>query len=228
MLQSFENRIEGGKALAERLLEYKSREDLIILALPRGGVPVAFEVAKALNANLDVFIVRKLGVPSREELALGAIASGGTTVFNKSLIETFRIPDSLIEEVITKEQTELERRENLYREGASALDLENKTVILIDDGIATGATMSAAVTVIRMSEPREIVIASPVASIDACDLIIQDANERCVFLLRPEPFFGVGRWYKDFTQVSDAEVCDLLEDANKMASGEKLQDRKAA
>lgn len=213
MIKQFADRREGGRALAAQLGAYKNREDVVILALPRGGVPVAFEVAKSLNAPLDVFLVRKLGVPFREELAFGAIALGGVTVFNESIIETFRIPDSLIENVIESEQKELERREKLYRAGNSPVYLRNKTIVVVDDGIATGATMRAAVEAIRLLKPKQIIITTPVASSGMCKEIKRKSGDLCVFTMTPEDLNGVGMWYRNFGQTTDTEVCRLLEKA---------------
>lgn len=213
MLQRFENRTEGGRVLATKLIGYKNRKDIVILALPRGGVPVAFEVAKVLNAPLDVFLVRKLGVPGQEELAFGAIASGGIRVFNESLIRAFNIPRPLIENIVEKQQKELERREKIYRRGRTKPDLENKTVIIVDDGLATGATMRAAITAIRILDPKQIIVAAPVASQNICEEIMCKSDDLCIFSMTPEPFYGVGMWYRNFGQTSDEEVCYLLEKA---------------
>ncbi|NNE99513.1 MAG: phosphoribosyltransferase [Pyrinomonadaceae bacterium] len=215
MYQRFANRIEGGKVLAADLLKFKDRKDAVVLALPRGGVPVACEVAKALNLPLDIFMVRKLGVPFREELAFGAVASGNVTVLNKSLINTFRIPDSVIKKTLEKEKAELMRREAAYRQDGLQIDLKNKIVIIVDDGIATGASMKAAVVAIRQLDPKQIVVAAPVASQDACTAMQKNTNEQCICTISPEPFRGVGAWYDDFEQTRDAEVCHLLESANQ-------------
>lgn len=210
MQKQFQNRAEAGRQLAAKLTEFQNRRDVVILALPRGGVPVGFEVAKALNAPLDVFIVRKLGVPGQEELAFGAIASGGTTVFNEELVRALRLPSALLERVVEKEQKELERREKLYRHGKAAPDLGGKIVIIVDDGLATGATMRAAVTAIRTLKPLQIVVAVPVASSDTCRDLETKTDALCVCVMTPEPFYGVGMWYRDFEQTTDEEVCRLL------------------
>lgn len=209
--------------MAAKLGKLKDRKDVVILALPRGGVPVAFEIAKALNAPLDLFVVRKLGVPNREELAFGAIASGGIKVLNESIIDTFKIPHSLIERVIRTETAELESREKLYRLNKPTVGLENKTVILVDDGIATGATIKAALTAVRLLNPKEIIVGSPVAPIDVCENICRKSDELCICLMTPEPFYGVGIWYRDFTQTRDEEVCELLEIAEKFASKQNFK-----
>ena len=210
MKEIFDDRTEGGRALAEKLSGYKNRKDTVVLALPRGGVPVAFEVAKALNAPLDVFLVRKLGVPGHEELAFGAIASGEVAVFNEPLLNYLNISGSLIEKVIINEQKELERREKLYRANRPALDLEGKICIIIDDGLATGATMRAAVTAVKTMKPQQIIVAVPVAAPETCAEITKYTGVLCICVMTPEHFYGVGRWYRDFSQTSDEEVQDLL------------------
>ena len=210
MQKQFQNRTEAGRQLAVKLTEFQNRRDVIILALPRGGVPVGFEVAKALNAPLDAFIVRKLGVPGQEELAFGAIASGGTTVFNEELVRALRLPPALLERVVEKEQKELERREKLYRHGKAVPELIEKIVIIVDDGLATGATMRAAVAAIRTLKPLQIVVAVPVASSDTCRDLKTRTDALCVCVMTPEPFYGVGMWYRDFEQTTDEEVSRLL------------------
>jgi len=206
----FINRTHAGRLLAKKLDEYANRSDVVVLALPRGGVPVAYEVAHALNAPLDVFLVRKLGVPGHEELAMGAIASGGVRVMNKYVVQRLGISDHFIDKVTAKEQRELERRERLYRGSEEPLDLGGRTVIVVDDGLATGSTMTAAVDAIKRMKPSEIVVAAPVASYDACAFFNALVDSTCVCFMSPEPFDGVGRWYRDFRQTSDAEVCYLL------------------
>jgi predicted phosphoribosyltransferase len=206
----FSNRTDAGKKLAERLSGYSGRKDLLVLALPRGGVPVAFEVARELGAQLDVFIVRKLGVPGHEELAMGAIASGGIRVLNMDVVRSLRISDDTIAAVAAAEQVELERRERLYRRGRPEPDIEGRTVILIDDGLATGATMSAAVQAVRVKKPAHLTVAVPTAAKDTCNEFEREVDE-AICLATPEPFYGVGAWYTDFSQTSDREVCELLE-----------------
>ena len=210
----FRNRTEAGKKLAERLAAYGDDEDVLILALPRGGVPVAFEVARSLHAPLDVFLVRKLGVPGHEELAMGAIASGGTRVLNESVVGHLRIPKKAINTVAAHEQRELERRERVYREGLPPPGVKGKTVILIDDGLATGATMRAAATALKEMQPKKIVIAVPVASLQACSEFRREVDV-IVCAETPEPFYGVGRWYEDFSQTTDEEVRELLKKARE-------------
>jgi predicted phosphoribosyltransferase len=211
----FNDRIDAGKRLAERLSEYANREDVLILALPRGGVPVAFEVAKELNVKMDIFIVRKLGVPGNEELAMGAIASGNIRVLNEDVIRSFRIPQKAIDEATANELGELERRERIYRKNRPVPKISGSTVILIDDGLATGATMRAAVAAVKTKNPAKVIIAVPVAAPDTCSDFGSEVDEvMCV--ATPEPFYGVGAWYEDFSQTTDKEVCDLLDRATKI------------
>lgn len=210
----YRNRREAGQVLATQLMKYANRQDVLVLALPRGGVPVAYEVAKALHAPLDVFLVRKLGVPGHEELAMGAIATGGIRVLNENVIHSLGIPDKLIEAVTEREQRELERREHLYRDDRPAPDVRGCTVILIDDGLATGATMRAAVRALREQQPTHIVVAVPVAAPVVCEEFRAEADD-VVCAKTPEPFYGVGYWYEDFAQTSDQEVHDMLEQAEQ-------------
>jgi putative phosphoribosyl transferase len=212
MKTQFFNRTEAGQFLAENLSSYANRDDVIVLGLPRGGVPVAAEVAKRLNAPLDVFVVRKLGLPGHSELAMGAIASGGVRVFNGEVVNALRIPDEVIDAVITEEFVELERREKAYRAGLPSLDVEGKTVIVVDDGIATGSTMLAAVSALRQLSAARIVVAAPVIAASACREIQRQADE-VVAVMIPERFYAVGQWYEDFSQTSDEEVRDLLAQA---------------
>jgi predicted phosphoribosyltransferase len=208
----FRDRQEAGRVLAGRLHEYAHRPDVMVLALPRGGVPVAAEVAAALDAPLDVFVVRKLGVPGQEEYAMGAIASGGVTVLNDQTIAAMNIQQREIDAIIARETAELARREALYRERVAAPDVRGRVVILVDDGLATGSTMQAAATALRKMEPARIVVAVPVAAPQACAVLDHVADE-CITALTPDPFYGVGLWYDDFTQTSDAEVRALLQAA---------------
>jgi erythromycin esterase-like protein/predicted phosphoribosyltransferase len=210
----FRDRADAGRLLAERLREYAGRDDVIVLALPRGGVPVGFEVARALGAPLDVFLVRKLGVPGHEELALGAIASGGTRVLNRQLIDSLGLPAEWIEAIDAKERRELERRERSYREGRPPPDVTGRTVILVDDGLATGSTMLAAVEAIRQDDPAKVVVAVPVADPDVCEALRTGADE-VVCLRTPRPLQAVGVWYDDFSQTTDEEVRELLERARR-------------
>ena len=205
----FRDREEAGRALAAELAGYAGRGDVLVLALPRGGVPVGYEVAQALGAPLDVFMVRKLGVPGHEELAMGALASGGIRVLNDSVVQQLRIPETIIDEAARREEAELDRRERAYREGRPAPDAHGKTVILVDDGLATGATMRAAARALRQMEPARLVVAVPVAAGETCDDLRREVNE-VVCAYTPEPFFGVGMWYEDFRQTTDDEVRDLL------------------
>jgi putative phosphoribosyl transferase len=203
------DRTEAGRLLADTLREYANRDDVVVLALPRGGVPVGFEVAKALNEPLDVFVVRKLGLPGQEELAMGAIASGGARVLNREFIRALGIPDDVVEQVTQEEQRELERREREYRDGRPPIDVRGRTVILVDDGLATGSSMRVAVLALRQKEPAQIVVAVPVAPRDSC-VELESVADRVVCAVTPEPFWGVGQWYADFSQTSDEEVRDLL------------------
>ncbi|MGH9834531.1 MAG: phosphoribosyltransferase [Blastocatellia bacterium] len=211
MLRRFRDRTEAGQLLAEQLKEYANRSDVLVLALPRGGVPVGYEIARALNAPLDVLIVRKLGAPGQEELAMGAIASGGVRIMNETVLPFLSLTEEEIERIVAREQSELERREKLYRGDRPAPDARGKTVILVDDGIATGASMRSAVEAIRQRQPAKLIIAAPVAARSTCDEFNREADhETCVCLETPEPFFAVGLWYEDFAQTTDDEVRDLL------------------
>ena len=208
----FKDRTDAGKKLAKELLKYANRSDVLILALPRGGVPVAFEVAKELNVKLDVFIVRKLGVPQNEELAMGAIASDNIRVLNEDVVRSFQIPENVIDNVTANELKELERRERAYRKNRPKPEISGKTVILIDDGLATGATMWAATAALKTKNPAKIVIAVPTAATDTCRAFKEKVDE-IICIATPEPFYGVGAWYGDFSQTTDEEVCKLLEKA---------------
>jgi predicted phosphoribosyltransferase len=208
----FRDRTDAGRALARRLRHFAHRPDVLVLALPRGGVPVAYEVARALGAPLDVFLVRKLGVPGQEELAMGAIATGGVRVLNDEVVNALQIPDEVIDSVADTEWRELERRERAYRDDRPLPELRGRTVILIDDGLATGTTMRAAVAALRQLGPQRIVVAVPVAAVSSCE-DFRDLVDEVVCAQTPEPFYAVGSWYDDFTQTSDAEVHALLEHA---------------
>ena len=205
----FRNRREAGRLLAEKLAAYANRPDVLVLALPRGGVPVAYEVANALGAPLDVFIVRKLGVPGYEELAMGAVATGGVRVLNDQIVDRLGIPDHLIDAVAAREQQELSRRERLYRGGRPPPEVRDRTVILVDDGLATGATMHAAIRALRQQRPARIVVAVPTASPETCEEMRAEVDD-VICAITPEPFEAVGLWYQDFTQTTDEEVRDLL------------------
>ena len=215
MTMLFRNRIEGGQLLAKRLTQYANRPDVLVLALPRGGVPVGYEVAQALNAPLDVFVVRKLGVPGHEELAMGAIASGGVRVLNGEVVEGLRIPDDVIDAVAARELRELERRERAYRDDRPAPEVQGRTVILVDDGIATGSTMRAAVEALRQLEAGRIVVAAPTAALSTVREMRVDVDE-FVAVMTPADFAGVGQWYEDFSQTTDEEVRALLDQASQL------------
>jgi predicted phosphoribosyltransferase len=204
-----DRREAGGYLAAELAAAYAGRPDVIVLALPRGGVPVAFEVARLLPAPLDVFLVRKLGTPGREELAMGAVASGGVCVFNDAVVDALGVTEEEIGDAVTREQQELERRERLYREGRPAPDVRDRIVILVDDGLATGSSMRAAVAALRRRGPARIVVAVPVGAAESCAELREKADE-VVCVATPRPFHGVGRWYGNFSQTTDQEVRDLL------------------
>jgi len=206
----YQDRRHAGRVLAERLNKYNAEEGVVVLALPRGGVPVAYEVALRLEAPLDVFIVRKLGLPGQEELAMGAIASGGVRVLNRELVSALGIQQSTIDAVTAIERRELERREREYRGERAALDVSDRTVILVDDGLATGSTMTAAVLGVRRQGVRKVVVGVPIAAPDMCRELSAIADD-VVCAATPEPFVAVGMWYADFEQTTDAEVRELLE-----------------
>jgi len=210
----FANRTEAGQAVAVRLRKYANRDDVIVLGAPRGGVPVAFEVATDLRAPLDVLVLRKLGVPGREEFAFGAIASGGVRILDLDTVEGLGMTGLDIERVIRAEEQELERRERAYRGGRPPLEVSGLTVILVDDGIATGSNIRAAIRALRQMKPARIVIAVPVAPAPTCNRLQFEADE-LVCLEMPEPFYGVGQFYDDFSQVSDEEVRELLDSASR-------------
>jgi putative phosphoribosyl transferase len=205
----FRDRRDAGRQLAQQLLAYADDPDVTVLALPRGGVPVAYEVALALHAPLDVFLVRKLGVPGQPELAMGAIATGGVRILNEDIVQALGVPEEVIATVAAEEQRELERRERRYRGANPPLNLRGRTVILIDDGLATGSTMRAAVAAVRRQQPARIVVAVPVAAPSTCEAFQSEVDE-IVCLFTPEPFQAVGLWYADFSQTTDEEIQQLL------------------
>ena len=208
----YRDRRDAGKRLAKLLGAYAQRPDVLVLALPRGGVPVGYEVARALNAPLDVFIVRKLGVPGYEEAAMGAIASGGIWVLNDDVIGALHIPEQVVEEVMAREQRELARREQLYRDDRPMPYVKGRTVILVDDGLATGATMRAALKALRQQQPVRLIVAVPVSAHSTC-LELRDEADEVICARTPDPFFGVGWWYQHFEQTTDQEVHNLLAQA---------------
>jgi len=210
----FRDRSDAGRQLAEKLMAYADRTDVIVLALPRGGVPVGFEVAQALHAPLDVFLVRKLGLPGHEELAMGALAMGGVRVLNEEVVGTLRIPEDVIDEVTAQQQRELKRRECAYRDDRPPPDVQGRTVILVDDGLATGSTMRAAIAALRQLGPARIIVAVPVGAPQTCAEFTQEADET-ICAHTPERFHAVGLWYDDFSQTTDEEVCYLLERATQ-------------
>ena len=205
----FQDRSQAGQVLARALERYKGQPDMLVLALPRGGVPVAYEVATYLNLPLDVFMVRKLGVPGNEEFAMGAIASGGIRALNTSVIRQLNIPQSTIDAVIAREHEELQRREHLYRGDKPLLNAENRTVIVIDDGLATGSTMKAAIAALRLQNPAKIIVAVPTAPAETCDELQYQADE-VICPVTPAPFYAVGQCYENFEQTTDAEVTELI------------------
>jgi putative phosphoribosyl transferase len=211
MTTRFRNRTEAGQLLAKKLTAYANREDVVVLGLPRGGVPVAFEVAKALNAPLDICLVRKLGVPGHKELAMGAIASGGVRVLNYDVVSWLKVSGKTIDKVAQKELRELQRRDRVYRGDRPPADVRNRTIIVVDDGLATGSTMRAAVAVLREQQPQSIVVAVPVAPSETCKALSAEVDE-VVCIVTPEPFYAIGLWYENFAQTTDEEVRELLSD----------------
>jgi predicted phosphoribosyltransferase len=226
----FHDRTDAGQRLAAKLTKHANRPDVVVLALPRGGVPVGFEVARALHAPLDVFLVRKLGVPGREELAMGALASGDVRVLNEDVVNQLHIPEEVIDAVTAEEARELRRREQAYRDDRPPPQVRNATVLLVDDGLATGSTMRAAVAALRQQGPARIVVAVPVGAAETCEELGMVADE-VVCVRTPEPFWAVGIWYEDFRQTTDEEVHDLLERAaeeqrSRKADHESTKERK--
>jgi len=217
-MEKYSNRFEAGAILAKLLDHYKNRADVLVLALPRGGVPVAYEIAKYLHAPLDVFIVRKLGVPGHPELAMGAMAIGNVFVFNDQLIKDLHIPRSAIDRVINEESIELNRRQQLYRGTRLFPEIKGKTIILVDDGVATGATMRVAIKALRTFEPEAIILAIPVADQMICDLLEKQVDQLICPLI-PEQLYAVGAWYQEFGQTEDEEVFELMEMARKEMEG---------
>src|SRR6266496_462971 len=222
----YRDRIQAGRYLAAQLGHYADRDDLLVLALPRGGVPVAFEVAKVLRAPLDIFLVRKLGVPGHEELAMGAIATGGVRVLNDDVVEYLLMPAGVIDSVAAEELRELERRERAYRGNRPEPTVRGKTVILVDDGLATGSTMRAAAAALRQQNPARIVVAVPVSAPQTCDEYRMGVDE-IICAKTPEPFLGVGMWYRDFSQTTDEEVREILARSENLNTTD-LEDRELA
>jgi predicted phosphoribosyltransferase len=212
----FRDRSDAGRQLAANVFPYGRGGDALVLALPRGGVPVAFEVARAIHAPLDVFVVRKLGVPGQEELAMGAVASGGVRVVDQELIDRFGISADEVDAVARDEFLELERRERLYREQMPEQRIAGRTVVVVDDGLATGSTMRAALAAIREQHPSRLIVAVPVAAWDTCMDLRREADA-VICAVTPEPFYAVGLWYDDFSQTTDAEVRELLARARRDA-----------
>jgi putative phosphoribosyl transferase len=217
MRTTFRDRTEAGQLLARELRHYVTRNDLLVLGLPRGGVPVAYEVATALHAPLDVFVVRKLGVPGHRELAMGAIATGGVRVLNAEVLRYLDLPPGALDEITAEEMQELQRRELAYRGHPTPPDVRGKTVILVDDGVATGSTMRAAIRALKQQQPARLVVAVPTGALATCDELRREVDE-LVTLLEPDDFQAVGEWYDDFSQTTDAEVTRLLAQAKESAS----------
>ena len=214
----FLNRREAGRILAEHLRRYSNKRDVSVLALPRGGVPVGYEVARRLNVPLDVFTVRKLGVPGHQELAMGAIATGGLRILHEGIIRELGISEQTIETVSEQEQRELERRDRIYRGDRPSPPIEGRTVIVVDDGLATGSTMKAAVQALRQRSPARLIVAVPTAPVGTCEEL-KDIADEVICEVTPDPFFAVGGSYADFSQTSDDEVRALIDDASRIASG---------
>jgi putative phosphoribosyl transferase len=205
----FQDRFQAGRFLSSKLRRLANRSDVVILALPRGGVPVAYEVATALHAPLDVFVLRKLGVPGQPELPMGAIASGGIRGLNEALIRRLEIPDYMIDQIVAPEKEELERQERDYRGDRSPINVKGRTVVLVDDGLATGSSMRVAALALRSRKPSEIIVALPVAAPATCAEFESEVDQ-VVCAITPEPFWAVGRWYRDFSQFSDEEIREML------------------
>ena len=216
----FEDRVDAGRRLAKKLTAYAKRDDVIVLGIPRGGVPVAFEVANALDAPLDVFLSRKLGVPGQEELAFGAVATGGVRVLDQELIEGLGISKQEVEEITARVRHELERRERVYRGSRAPLKLEGRTVLLVDDGIATGSSMRAAIDALRQMKPARLVVAVPVAPLSTCHRL-RSVVDDLVCVDMPEAFYAIGQFYGDFSQVTDEEVTELIHRAAQQHSAQK-------
>lgn len=217
----FRDRTEAGRVLADRLAAYANYPDAMVLALPRGGVPVAFEIAEALNLPLDIFVVRKLGLPGHEEFAMGAIASGGARVLNQDLIRQLSLSDEIIEHIVAREQGELERRERTYRDQRPVLDVRDRIIIIVDDGLATGSSMRAAIAALRQNRPTKLIVAVPVGARMTCTELEALADE-VICLETPENFSAVGSWYRDFAQITDQEVIDLLERNRKNSEARNI------
>lgn len=223
MFKLLKDRKEAGQLLAKKLTEYKNQLDAIVLALPRGGVPVAFQIAQALDLPLDVFVVRKLGVPGQEELAMGAIASGGVTVYNEEIVRMMAISSELIAAVKTDEQAILNYREKLFRDDRPPPDIKNKIVILVDDGVATGATIRAAIKALKKLQCKKIIVAVPIAPPDTYEQLKREVDE-VICLEMPYPFYAIGSWYENFNQTLDEEVRELLSKAEKFGKKPESKD----
>jgi putative phosphoribosyl transferase len=219
MPQKFHDRSQAGKLLAAQLTEYTHRADVLVLGLPRGGVPVAYEVAQALDTPLDVCLVRKLGVPEHKELAMGAISTGGVRIINENVVDWLSIPQQTIDVVAARETLELQRRNLVYRGDHPLPNVRNHTIILVDDGIATGATIKAAIATIKHQQPRELILAIPVAGVSTCQELASEVN-KVVCVLMPENLYAIGMWYENFAQTTDAEVCELVSRQKQLIANE--------
>lgn len=208
------DRVQAGRLLAKKLMQHANRDDVMVLGLPRGGIPVAYQISKALHAPLDAFLVRKLGTPGQEELAMGAIAMGGIRIFNPEVVDSLHISKKEIEAVSAQEEAELERRNKTYREGKPVPNVKNRIVILVDDGLATGATMRAAIDALKQQQPKKIIVAVPVAPRDTYEKFKKLVDE-IICLQLPAPFYSIGQWYENFPQTSDEEVLELLRENDR-------------
>lgn len=217
--RKFKDRAEAGRRLAQDLAGYADRDDVIVLGLPRGGVPVAFEVARELRAPLDVFVVRKLGVPGHEELAMGAVASGGIRFVDEALTSELGISEDVVARTAAEEQEELQRRERAYRGTRAELKIEGRTVVIVDDGLATGSSMQAALTALQAQDPERLVVAVPVGASTVCDAL-SDSDTEVICSMNPDPFRSVEAWYEDFSEATDEEVRELIERAEREHSAE--------
>ncbi|MDB6065636.1 MAG: putative phosphoribosyltransferase [Pedosphaera sp.] len=221
----YQNRYEAGEALAAKLRHHAGDPNLLVLALPRGGVPVGYEVATALNAPLDIFLVRKLGVPGYEELAMGAVASGGVKILNDDVIQQVGISGNMIDAIVQEKERELEQQEKIYRGERPPAEIKGRTVILVDDGLATGASMRAAVKAVKKKGPKSVIVAVPIGSVQTCHQLQTEVDE-VVCGMTPDPFYAVGAWYSDFMQITDEEVRELLDHAAHERRARQVQSQK--
>jgi putative phosphoribosyl transferase len=223
----FQDRLDAGRYLARHLAHHSSTSDLTVLALARGGVPVGYEVARALKASLDVFMVRKLGVPGVEEMAFGAIASGGVKVINQEMVHRLAIPQSVVDAIVAEQEAELDRREKAYRGGREPVPVQGRALVLVDDGLATGASLRAAARALRERKPSQLIVAVPVGSLSACEQLRQEVDE-LICPETPDPFFSIGTWYSNFIQLTDQEVHELLERSARERNPSRARDSQTA